>query len=188
VTSPLPLVTTQTTTPTTAKNWTSGSYGMAAMEDRQFCSLFGAHIKIVVKVWFILLEDGLRPKKSKPKHLLWMLYFLRFIQERPLVAPLLAGGRVSLTQRPFGNGCGSSLSTWYGASLGGPLCHTHNNLTLRLFSHTCLHTMSDDNQTRPKHTTQRPTKHHHHGGGAANPSGGMDLMNPRRLRGGRPCA
>jgi hypothetical protein len=23
------------------------------------------------------LEDGLRPKKSKPKHLLWTLYFLK---------------------------------------------------------------------------------------------------------------
>ncbi len=25
----------------------------------------------------MLLEDGLRPKKSKPKHLLWTLYFLK---------------------------------------------------------------------------------------------------------------
>jgi hypothetical protein len=40
--------------------------------------------------------------------------------------------------------------------------------------------MSDDDKTR-KHTTQRPNKHHHHGGGAANPSGGVDLMNPCRL-------
>ncbi len=47
-----------------------------------------------------------------------------------------------------------------GASLGGTLCHTHNPI-LGLFSCTCLHTTSDDNQTRPKHTTQRPTKHHH---------------------------
>ena len=60
-----------------------------------------------------------------------------------------------------------------GASLGGPLCHTHNR-TLRLFSRNCLYTTSDDNQTRPKHTSQRPNKHHHHGGGAANPSGGLD--------------
>jgi len=75
----------------------------------------------------------------------------------------------------------------YGASLGGPLCDTYNP-TLRIFSCTCLHTTSDDDQTRPKHTTQRPNKHHHHGGGAANPSGGVDLMNPRRLRGGWPCS
>ena len=39
--------------------------------------LFGARIEIVLKVWSMLLEDGLRPKKSKPKHLLWMLYFLK---------------------------------------------------------------------------------------------------------------
>ena len=68
----------------------------------------------------------------------------------------------------------------------GPLCDAYNP-TLRIFSRTCLHTMSDNNQTRPKHTTQRPNKHHHHGGGVANPSGGVDLMNTRRLRGGRPC-
>jgi len=73
-----------------------------------------------------------------------------------------------------------------GASLGGTLCHTHNPI-LGLFSRTCLHTTSDDNQTRPKHTTQRPNKHHHHGGGATNPSGGVDLMNPCHLRGEWPC-
>jgi len=31
-------------------------------------------------------------------------------------------------------------------------------------------------------------KHHYNGGGAARPSSGVDLMNPCRLRGGRPCA
>jgi hypothetical protein len=60
--------------------------------------------------------------------------------------------------------------------------------TLGLFFGTCLHTMSDDDQTRPQHTTQTHIRHHHYGGGAANPSRGMDLMNPRRLRDGRPCA
>ena len=92
------------------QNRTSRCIGTAAMEDRRFRSLFGARIKIVLKVWLMLWEDGLRPKKSKPKHLLWTLYFLRFIQGRPSVAPLLVGRRMSLTQRPFGNGCGSSLS------------------------------------------------------------------------------
>ncbi len=28
-------------------------------------------------VWDVLGEGGLRPKKSKPKHLLWALYFLK---------------------------------------------------------------------------------------------------------------
>ena len=45
-------------------------------------------------------------------------------------------------------------------------------------------------------TSQKPHKkhkspnqhHHHHGGGAARPSSGVDLMNPRRPRGGCPCA
>ena len=75
----------------------------------------------------------------------------------------------------------------YSASLGGPLCDAYNP-TLRILSRPCLHTTSDNDQTRRKHTTQRPNKHHHHGDGAANPSGGVDLMNPGRLRGGRPCA
>ena len=43
-----------------------------------------------------------------------------------------------------------------------------------IFSCTCLHTTSDDDQTRPKHTIQRPSKHHHHGGRAANPSGDIE--------------
>jgi hypothetical protein len=59
------------------QNRTSRSVGTAAMEDRRFCGLFGVRIKIILKVWPMLLEDGLRPKKSKPKHLLWMLYFLK---------------------------------------------------------------------------------------------------------------
>ena len=45
---------------------------------------------------------------------------------------------------------------------------------------------SDDNQIRPQHTTQTHNKHHHHGGGAANPSSGIDLMNPHHTRGGQP--
>ena len=78
-----------------------------------------------------------------------------------------------------------TLFLGYGASLGGPLCHTHN-LTLRLFSRTCLHTMSDDDQTRPHKKHKQHDKQHHHGGGAAHPSSGVDLMNPRRPRGGQP--
>jgi hypothetical protein len=31
----------------------------------------------VLKVWSMLGEGGLRPKNSKPKHLLWALYFLK---------------------------------------------------------------------------------------------------------------
>jgi hypothetical protein len=59
------------------QNRTSRSVGTAAMEDRRFRGLFGARIEIVLKVWSMLLEDGLRPEKSKPKHLIWTLYFLK---------------------------------------------------------------------------------------------------------------
>ena len=59
------------------QNRTSRCVGTAAMEDRRFRSLFGARIEIVLKVWLMLGKDGLRPKKSKPRHLLWKLYFLK---------------------------------------------------------------------------------------------------------------
>ena len=59
------------------QNRTSRCVGTAAMEDRRFHGLFGVRIEILLKVWSMLLEDGLRPKKSKPKHLLWTLYFLK---------------------------------------------------------------------------------------------------------------
>ena len=65
-----------------------------------------------------------------------------------------------------------------------PLTSTH---ILRLFPCTCLHTTSDDNQTRPHKKHKQHDKQHHHGGGAAHPSSNVDLMkNPCRLRGGRP--
>jgi hypothetical protein len=59
------------------QNRTSQCVRTATMEDRRFRSLFRARTEIMLKVWSMLLEDGLRPKKSKPKHLLWTLYFLK---------------------------------------------------------------------------------------------------------------
>jgi hypothetical protein len=47
------------------------------MEDRRFRKLFGARMEIVLHVWYMMEEDGLLPNKSKPKHLLWTLYFLK---------------------------------------------------------------------------------------------------------------
>jgi hypothetical protein len=41
-------------------------------------------------------------------------------------------------------------------------------------------------QVHPQQHKQHD-KQHHHGGGAACPSSGVDLMNPCRLSGGRPC-
>lgn len=47
------------------------------MEARDFHDLFGADIATVSMVWNMLWEDGIHPKKSKPKHLVWMLYLLK---------------------------------------------------------------------------------------------------------------
>jgi hypothetical protein len=61
----------------------------------------------------------------------------------------------------------------YDASPGGPLCicNAYNyNPTLGLFFGTCLHTTSDDDQTRPQHT-QTHKKHHYHGGYGASLGG-----------------
>jgi hypothetical protein len=53
----------------------------------------------------------------------------------------------------FWGGGGQKLD---GACLGGSLCHNHN-LTLKLFSCTCLHTTSDDDQTDRTKSTNNMT-------------------------------
>jgi hypothetical protein len=90
----------------------------------------------------------------------------------------------SLSHEESGNSM--FFGCWYGASLGGTLCYI-NNPTLRFFSHTCLHTTRDNDQTRRHKKHKSPNKHNHHGGEATCPSSGVDLMSPCRLRGGRPC-
>jgi len=59
------------------QNRTSRNVGTAEMEDRRFRELFGARVEIVVLLWEMMEEDNLLPEKSKPKHLLWSLYFLK---------------------------------------------------------------------------------------------------------------
>jgi hypothetical protein len=59
------------------QNRASRVIGTAVMEDRHFRELFGACMEIVLHVWYMMEEDGLLPDKSKPKHLLWTLYFLK---------------------------------------------------------------------------------------------------------------
>ena len=59
------------------QNRTSRIVGTAQMEDRRFRELFGARMEIVVHIWVMMEEDDLLPPKSKPKHLLWTLYFLK---------------------------------------------------------------------------------------------------------------
>jgi hypothetical protein len=75
------------------QNRTSRVVGTATMEDRHFCKLFGARMEIVLHVWNMMEEDGLLPNKSKPKHLLWTLYFLRvYPQEAPGCSAVGSGG------------------------------------------------------------------------------------------------
>jgi len=81
---------------------------------------------------------------------------------------------------PTTTGHTKTINIRYGASLGGTLCDTSKTYVrqVRLTSH----------ESKPHKKHNSPNKHHHHGGGAANPCSGADLMNPRRPRGGRPCA
>ena len=58
-------------------NRASRKVGSVAREDRRFREHFGAPFTIVQMVWDMLVEGGLLPEKGKPKHLLWMLYFLK---------------------------------------------------------------------------------------------------------------
>ena len=46
------------------QNRMSQCMGTATVDDRQFRSLFGACIEIILKVWLMLWEDGLRPKRA----------------------------------------------------------------------------------------------------------------------------
>ena len=50
---------------------------MAGMEDHHLHNFFGANLSIVSMVWDMLVANGLRPEKSRPKHVLWALYFLK---------------------------------------------------------------------------------------------------------------
>ena len=89
------------------QNRTSRIVGTAEMEDCRFCELFGARMEIVVHLWVMMDDNDLLPPKSKPKHLLWTLFFLRFTLDRPPAAPLSADRGVPSTPRRCGNGCGS---------------------------------------------------------------------------------
>ena len=58
-------------------NRASPKVGSAAREDRRFREHFGVPFAIVRMVWDMLMEGSLLPEKGKPKHLLWMLNFLK---------------------------------------------------------------------------------------------------------------
>ena len=83
------------------QNRTSRCVGTAAMEDRRFRSLFGARIEIVLKVWLMLGKDGLRPKKSKPRHLLWTLYFLKVYPREAPGCSAVGGSKGAIDPKTF---------------------------------------------------------------------------------------
>jgi hypothetical protein len=74
-------------------NQTSLKIGTAGMEDCLFCSFFGAKQDIVKMVWDMLGEGGLRPEKSKPKHLLWALYFMKVYPREGLGCSTVGGSK-----------------------------------------------------------------------------------------------
>jgi hypothetical protein len=54
------------------------------MEVRHFHKFFGISVRVVKILWDLLVRDNLRPKKSRPKHLLWALYFLKVYPKQSL--------------------------------------------------------------------------------------------------------
>jgi hypothetical protein len=75
------------------QNQMSPNVRTAAMEDRRFRKLFGVNIGIVLHVWYMMEEDDLLPKKSKPKHLMWTLYFMKvYPQEAPACSAVGGSG------------------------------------------------------------------------------------------------
>ncbi len=71
---------------------TSRAVGTAAMEDRRFCELFGASVGILLHVWTAMEEGSLLPKKSRPKHLLWMIYFFKVYPREAAGCSAVGGG------------------------------------------------------------------------------------------------
>jgi hypothetical protein len=58
-------------------NQMSQKVGTDAKEDLQFRSFFGARMEISLMLWDMLGEGSLRPMKSRPKHLLWAMFFFK---------------------------------------------------------------------------------------------------------------
>jgi hypothetical protein len=75
------------------QNRMSRNAGTAAMEHRRFRELFGASIDIVLQVWHMMDDGGFLPEKTKPKHLLWTLYFMKvYPQEAPTCSTVGGSG------------------------------------------------------------------------------------------------
>ncbi len=69
------------------------------MEDHHFCNFFGVKISIVSMVWDMLVANGLPPKKSCPKHLLWALYFLKVYPKQSPGCLVVGASTGAITQR-----------------------------------------------------------------------------------------
>jgi hypothetical protein len=139
-------------------------------------------------MFFLGIKKSPLNQSSPSLHFLNSFFLLYLLTLFPPLEPIIfAGVTVVVISTDVDIGSSDRDVFGYGASLGGPLCHTHN-LTLRLFSRTCLHTTSDEDQTRPHKKHNQHDKQNHHGGEATHPSSGVDLMNPCRLSGERPCA
>jgi hypothetical protein len=50
-------------------------------------------------VWDMLGEGGLRPEKSKPKHLLWALYFLKVYPREGPVCSAIGGSKGAINPK-----------------------------------------------------------------------------------------
>ncbi len=74
------------------QNRMSRVIGTADMEDRRFRELFGARIGVVLHVWNAMEGSGLLPNKSRPKHLLWTLYFLKVYPRKAAGCSAVGGG------------------------------------------------------------------------------------------------
>jgi hypothetical protein len=72
------------------------------MEDRQFRSFFSARQEIVKMVWDMLGEGGLHPKKSKPKHLLWALYFMNVYPSEGPGCSAVGGSKGAIDPKTIG--------------------------------------------------------------------------------------
>jgi hypothetical protein len=131
------------------QNRTSRCVGTAAMEDRRFRGLFGARIEIVLKVWSMLMEDGLRPKKSKPKHLLWTLYFLKVYPREAPGCSAVGGSKGAIDPK--------TLRKWVWhfieriAELADEVVSIFCHASARIFAHPCLTSPLSSRPSSPSH-------------------------------------
>ncbi len=105
--------------------------GTAAREDRRFCKHFGAPFTIMQKVWDVLEEGDLLPKKGEPKHLLWTLYFLKSYPKEGPGCAAVGGSKSAINPK--------TMHKWVWLSLERS-CELADQV-VSLFFTLCLHRM-----------------------------------------------